>query len=157
MALTVSISETTVVGNKRMTRGTLAFDASYPTGGESLVARDVGLGAIDHIEVDPKSGYTFQYDYTNSKLLAYVPPAQTHAHDLKAIGGQAAAGTAALAYYATDILGKEAATNVTFAKADSATKGGVLSETLAAAAQTEVANATDLSAVTGVRFNAFGY
>lgn len=83
------------------------------------------------------SGYVFQYDQSAEKLVIMRAPAQTHAHDLKIIGGQAAASTAAAAYYATDILGKEAATDKTIAKADSATKGGVLSETLAAATLSE--------------------
>lgn len=50
----------------------------------------------------------------------------THAHDMLIKGGQAAASTAALAWYATDILGKEAATDATILGADSATKGGVI-------------------------------
>lgn len=94
-----------------------------PTTIESLVVYDKGT-----------SGYAWSYDATNEKLVAIQAPAQTHAHDLKIIGGQAAASTAATAYYATDIFGKEAVTDKTIAKADSATKGGVLSETLAAAA-----------------------
>lgn len=83
------------------------------------------------------SGYVFQYDQSAEKLVVMRAPAQTHAHDLKIIGGQAAASTAATAYYATDIFGKEAVTDKTIAKADTATKGGVLSETLAAAALAE--------------------
>lgn len=58
----------------------------------------------------------------------------SHTHDLKIIGGQAAASTAATAWYATDIFGKEAATDKTIAGADSATKGGVIATTAALAA-----------------------
>jgi hypothetical protein len=103
---------------------------------ESMVVVDQGT-----------SGYVFQYDQSAEKLVVMRAPAQTHAHDLKIIGGQAAASTAATAYYATDIFGKEAATDKTIAKADSATKGGVLSETLAAAALSE-ASAVAIAAQT---------
>ena len=50
----------------------------------------------------------------------------THAHDLLIKGGQAATTTNELGHYATDILGKEAATDATIAGSASATKGGVL-------------------------------
>jgi len=97
-----------------------------PNNIESMVVVDQGA-----------SGYIFQYDQSAEKLIVMRAPAQTHSHDLKMIGGQAAASTAAAAYYATDIFGKEAATDKTIAKADSVTKGGVISETLAAAALSE--------------------
>lgn len=73
----------------------------------------------------------------------YPSVARTHDHDLLIKGGQAAATTNVLAHYATDILGKEAATDATIAGADSAAKGGVLSEALAAAAGSELANDVD--------------
>ena len=60
-------------------------------------------------------------------------PAQSHAHDFLVKGGTAAAGTDAL-NIKTVIIGKEAATDATSLAADTATKGGVLSATLAAAA-----------------------
>lgn len=50
----------------------------------------------------------------------------THAHDLLIKGGQAASTTNDIAYYATDILGKEQATDATIAGSASATKGGVI-------------------------------
>src|SRR3990167_10676915 len=109
---------------------------TYPSGGIPLTKAKLGcpefIRSLEIIDSDDSLGNVYKYDYANNKIKAYHAPAQTHAHDLKVIGGQAAASTAALAYYATDILGKEAATNVTIAKADSATKGGVISETLAA-------------------------
>lgn len=110
---------------------------TYPSGGVPLTKAKLACPTIiESLSVYAKgtSGYEFSYVYTTEKLLATQAPAQTHAHDVLVKGGQAAAGTAALAYYATDILGKEAATDATFAKAASATKGGVISETLAAAA-----------------------
>ncbi len=80
MALTVAITEPGVSGNKRTTRGTIAFDSSYPTGGESLTPGSVGLVKIDEISLQPKSGYIFEYDYTNNLVIVYsgtVLPATT--------------------------------------------------------------------------------
>ena len=160
MALTVTLSGDWMesIGSRRAVNATIAFDSSYPTGGESLTAANLGLGVLDKVEIESKSGYTFSYDYTNSKVLAYVSGAvAAHTHDLKIIGGQAAAGTAATAYYATDIFGKEAATNATIVGADSATKGGVVSgAAVSAGALAEVADTTNLSTLTGVRVRAYG-
>ncbi len=50
-------------------KGTVAFDSSYPTGGEDYSA---GLGTkVVHLEVSPSAGYVFSTDYTNKKILAY--------------------------------------------------------------------------------------
>ena len=89
MALTITNIVRHNLGNKREHEATLAFDSSYPTGGESLVAADLGLHTIQSIAVDPKSGYVFEYDYTNSLLLAYVSAAYA-----PALTGTAPAGTA---------------------------------------------------------------
>lgn len=59
-------------GNRRAVEATIAFDSSYPTGGESLTAANLGLGVVTHVDVQSKGGYVFAYDYTNSKVLAYV-------------------------------------------------------------------------------------
>lgn len=58
-------------GNLRCCPVTIAFDSSYPTGGESLTAADLGLKTIDLLQIQSKSGLVFEYDYTNSKILAY--------------------------------------------------------------------------------------
>jgi len=157
MALTISNLKFDVRGARNAVYGTIDFDSSYATGGEALTAANVGLAAIDTIDIRAKNGYVFEYDYTNSKVLAYRAPLQTHGHDLLVIGGQAAASTSAVSVVTAVTLGKEAAGNTTVAKADVATKGGVSSETLAAAALSEVGSAVDLSAVTSVRFEAVGY
>lgn len=110
---------------------------TYPAGGVPIAKGGLACpNVIESLNVYDKgtSGYEWSYDRTNEKLVAIQSPARTHAHDVLIKGGQAAASTAAVATYATNILGKEAATDVTIAKADSATKGGVISETLAAAA-----------------------
>jgi len=73
MALTITFSGdwNSVEGPRRKTRGTLAFDSSYPRGGESLVARDVGLRVIEQITLEPTNGYYFEYDSTNELLKAF--------------------------------------------------------------------------------------
>jgi hypothetical protein len=51
--------------------GVIDFDSSYPTGGESLTATMLQLDEILFVSVQPANGRIFQYDYANSKLLAY--------------------------------------------------------------------------------------
>jgi hypothetical protein len=73
MALTVTVKDRTIFGNKRLVIAEIAFDSSYATGGESLTADMLGLAEIDHLIPSPKSGYLFEYDYTNLTLMAYYP------------------------------------------------------------------------------------
>lgn len=52
----------------------VAFDSSYPTGGEALTAADLGFedaAANLIVHVPMKSGYMFEYDGTNAKIKAY--------------------------------------------------------------------------------------
>src|SRR5688500_14893048 len=85
--------------------GTIAFDTSYPTGGESFTSiGDKFAGGVPQgIIFESKGGYTFSYDYTNEKVIAYW-----------------------------------------------------VDTTVDGAAQAQVANTTDLSSITGVRFLAWG-
>jgi len=73
MALTVTRSGDyqNVMGNLRKTYVTVAFDSFYPVGGESLTPADFGLRVIDMILVEPKNGYQFEYDYTNSLIKVF--------------------------------------------------------------------------------------
>lgn len=72
MALTLSSVTNDSTGNGRLVTGSIAFGSSYPTGGESLTARTVGLSVIDTINVWPRAGYTFDYNSSTAKLLAYA-------------------------------------------------------------------------------------
>jgi hypothetical protein len=129
-------------GDRMSARVTVAFDSSYPTGGESLTPEDLALGEIDILLAGPHNGYVFEYDYTNKKLMVFqsaaVTPAGTisaptftgsamtaHAHNFLVKGGTAAAGTDAI-NIKTAIIGKESATDDTALGVDSATKGGVI-------------------------------
>ena len=60
----------------------IQFDDSYPTGGESLTAGDLGFTAIHAIMIDTEtSGYIAQYDYTNEKVEVYEAGADAAALD----------------------------------------------------------------------------
>lgn len=146
--ITVTIEKKVIEGKRRRHRVKLAFGdgaLTYPANGVPMPTRG-NLGFKRNVEYlivtdgNDASGLIWKYDQANHKLRAWQAPARTHAHDLKVIGGQAATTTNEVGHYATDILGKEAATDATIAKADSATKGGVMSETLAAAALVELGN-----------------
>lgn len=50
----------------------LAFDNSYPTGGEPLAPLDLGLSSIDCLIVSRTAGYTFEFVYTTNKLMVLV-------------------------------------------------------------------------------------
>lgn len=68
-----------VVSNKKCKVYDVTFDSSYPTGGESLTASDVGLKKIEQLivhgpataTVGGTTGVLATYDYTNAKLQAF--------------------------------------------------------------------------------------
>lgn len=65
----------------------IAFDNSYPTGGESLTAAELGFSkAPDVVKIPPKSGYVFEYDATNQKVKAYVEEAVAAGGPLLEVG-----------------------------------------------------------------------
>ena len=120
---------------------------TYPTGGIALSGLSSAgfprvIAEVSLMDESNADGYVYKYDYANNKLLMYrsagFTPAgtvaapvftgsalSTHVHDFKVIGSQAAAGTDAISAK-TLTLGKEAATDITIAGADSATLGGVV-------------------------------
>lgn len=99
-----------------------------PTVVESLLVVDQGT-----------SGYIFQYDQSAEKLVVMQAPAQTHAHDLKIIGGGTIVTNGGFGIDSGTQFVKIEAANATITGASSATKGGVISSTLAAAALSEAA------------------
>jgi hypothetical protein len=72
MALTTT-NKQYFAGGTRETIADVAFDSSYAYGGESFVPGDVGLSAAHKVHIEPKDGYTFQYDYTNQKIKVFIP------------------------------------------------------------------------------------
>ena len=77
MSLTITNKEFSVFGTKRVVFCDLAFDSVYPTGGESLTPSDLGLSEAKFVSVAGKSGYIFEYDYTNENLKAMYPRASS--------------------------------------------------------------------------------
>lgn len=75
MALTVTLAGDWLssLGNKKASTGTITFDSSYASGGESLTPAMVGLQKIDFISLNQgEDGYVFHYDAANQKVIAYV-------------------------------------------------------------------------------------
>lgn len=139
---------TVTVLNKRRNNGLSRFNLqlvfgdgalTYPAGGVPISKAALGCpNEIQSLQIYDKgtSGYEWSYDRTNEKLVGLQSAVLgththtvAHAHDLLVKGGQIASTTNDIAHYGTDILGKQAATDATIAKADTATKGGVLTET----------------------------
>ena len=71
MALTITNIVRNNIGNRREHSATIAFDSSYPVGGESLTPADLSLHLIESIAIDPKSGYSFEYNYSSQLVVAY--------------------------------------------------------------------------------------
>lgn len=71
MAATVTLENTVEIGGSvKLYSGTIALDASYPTGGETI---DVsGNERFDTLITSSTSGYVFSFVPSSQKLLAYV-------------------------------------------------------------------------------------
>lgn len=136
MALTVTINKRTVIGDRRSVVADVDFDSSYPTGGESLSAADLGLKKVELVLASPNSGFSFEYDYTNSKLKAMCPGVVT-----------TAAGAGTLDDFPLSGTGATSA-SIGLTAGNTTTRFG---------GQVEVANTVDLSGITDVRVFAIGY
>ena len=136
MALTISVVERTVFGNKRIVIADVDFDSSYPTGGESLQASDVGLKAIDFLQATPKSGYIFEYDYTNEKLKAFYPTKSQDSNLAATVTVTSNTGDGDAGTYDVSFSGEKGAVDAGPAE--------------------EVTNGTDLSSLTDVRVMIIG-
>lgn len=96
MALSLTpVGNVTSWGDKRVRFCDVAFDASYPTGGEPLTWEDVPdfTTQIDLCVAAPAAGLIFEYDHADNVLLAFYPSG----------GGTAPAALAAPAAGATAI------------------------------------------------------
>ena len=102
MALTLSAVTPGQTGNRRTSQCVLAFDSSYPTGGEALTPGQVGLQVIESASIEPKGGYVFEYDYTNQKIKVFsgggadITPAGTFAGSALAAHSHTVSGYAHL-------------------------------------------------------------
>lgn len=134
---------------------------TYPSGGVPLTKGDLGLpNVIESLKIfdaEDSGGLIFKYDYENEKIRIYQAPAQTHDHDLKVIGGGTIVADGGLGADASGDLVKVEAGDLTIEGADSATDGGVLSETLAAAALSEYSGGSTVVAATDLYVEATGW
>jgi len=137
MGLTISNQEYSVFGNKSVSFFDVAFDSSYPAGGESLTPADIGLLEISHMQIAGNSGYIFEYDYTNKKLQALYPRS-----------AQVAVVTDELTIAASG------AANIT--SGQSIDVAGTFRSAVDAAVAGEVGAGVDLSGVTSVKVMAIG-
>lgn len=73
MSSTISLTGDWLVsiGNIRQTRGTGNLGV-YATNGVAVSAAQVGLGVITSLLINPAGGYTFTYDPSTGKVLAYA-------------------------------------------------------------------------------------
>ena len=73
MALTVTqVGRNNVIGNRISTTLKVVPDDSWLAAGESLDLTAYGPSIIETVLIDPSStGYVWQYDRTNKKLLAF--------------------------------------------------------------------------------------
>ena len=58
-------------GQLKIITGSIAFDNSYPTGGESMDISEMFTNLLI-VLFESKSGYVFEYDYSNKKVKARV-------------------------------------------------------------------------------------
>lgn len=50
---------------------TVTMDSSYPTGGESVTAANLGLSRIVQFSLEPNAGYVPEYNHANSKVKVF--------------------------------------------------------------------------------------
>lgn len=128
MAVTISAVEHGVAGNKRVQKGKLALDTSYPLLGYQITARQLGLSVLEFFEANPQQGYAINYDPVNGTFRVFSAAGLT-------VKGSQSIGD--VVQVSGGVLGKTTAGDVT-------------------TIPQEVATGTDLSAVTGVVWRAEG-
>lgn len=151
MALAVSNVKRCKLGSNGIAVvGQITASGNYATGGDTLdLSKVPGITnrKPDFVRIQGMAGYMYEYDAANGKMLCRQVASADHTHDIKLIGGITA--TEPVAVQGGDTLGKNAATDRTIAGATSATKGGVVTATLAAAAGAELPASSYPSGVTG--------
>ena len=153
MALTITVTKKDVLGTQRVVYGEVAFDSSYPTGGEALDLVDLTdnflsdpANATYGPVFSPTNGYTFAWvlsSGTAGTVKAYAPIAvAAHTHTIAVTEGTAGDAVTNNA----GVLESSGGQDLTTAS------GGAIS-----AGPNEVANTTDLSTTCAhVRFMIVG-
>jgi hypothetical protein len=139
MALTLTVNNEGVVGDLRYKVLSVAFDSSYPTGGESLTPGDLGWDSIALLLASPTGGLSFDYNYSGELLLAYEQGLTT---------GSTGAGDESSFTNVEDIAGAETAMAVANVAIDTTIRFGALRQ---------VGNTSNLATIAAaVRVLAFG-
>lgn len=151
MPASVAIKKKFKFGNGFGVVADVTLDSAYPTNGEALTAQQFGLSVLDFVIPSPAAGYIFEFDHANKKLKAYTP---TGSHTHKFRTGSTAAADATSGALAEVAAGTESAARLMGTAIDTDYEV-ILSGTGTQVAGAEVANNTNLSAVT-VRVIAIG-
>lgn len=73
MALTITRDTVYVLGDRKAVNGSITFDSSYPTGGESLTGADLKLElGLTVMQFEQHPSRIAYYDYTNKKAVLYT-------------------------------------------------------------------------------------
>jgi hypothetical protein len=173
MALSVSLTGDWLqnIGSVQQTVGSITFDDSYATGGESLTPAMVGLGEIIGLSIiQGEDGYVAKWDKANQKILLYrsagFTPAGTNGTsavtgNVTVVGGTLGEATGINPDSNAGVLSKAAATNRTIPIATylgAAPTAGAQTFTgtaVAAGALVQVASGVDVSGVV-INFIAIG-
>lgn len=100
MGLTASKLQNTGLAAHMAVLAELTFDSAYPTGGEEFPPGKVGLGRFEHVLIEGRDGYTFQYDFTHQKIKAFEFTGDDLTPAVGAILDDADAATKGVALYA---------------------------------------------------------
>ena len=75
MALTLTRKAELIGAPAKVTRITIDFDSSYPTGGEVLSAdKFIRGGKVLAVFIEERPKYSFRYDIANDKVLVFQLP-----------------------------------------------------------------------------------
>lgn len=139
--VTYTVKNSRTLGDSRKSlRVQLVFGdgaLTYPAGGIPITIGSLGCPTIVesmNIVAQGTSGYVFKYIQSTAKLAMWLSNSLNHTHDIKVIASVTADSTIGSN---GSTLGKNSATNLVIAGANSTASGGVVSATLAAAALLE--------------------
>ena len=74
MAISSSMRNFSVAGNRAHVIADITFGSSYPEGGEPINTDQLfGVHTAEMALIEPSQGYSFQYDYDNDKIKVFAP------------------------------------------------------------------------------------
>ena len=85
----ITVITRTVFGNKKIVIATVVLgNDTWPSGGLPLTAAQLRLTGLDLVLIEGKK-LDYYYDYTNSKIDAYLPDATTGADQVRVVANGA--------------------------------------------------------------------